>query len=186
MPKRTLKNEYNATETTKKLKLSSITNNEEIFPQSPASTKTHPTLKHKIKFTSSLSKDILTTSSASSSKNISTCSLSLKSTVPPQSEQSQKDNSVPHHQVESQLEFKIVSTNHTTTSIKEDSTDHLLLSSWKLPQEILKKYHNVGVVKLFDWQVECLCTGNVLGRFLFYFKLFFQINSTTINHITIS
>ena len=42
--------------------------------------------------------------------------------------------------------------------------DRLLLSSWGLPDAVLKRYHDVGITKMFEWQAECLLTGNVLGR----------------------
>ena len=49
-------------------------------------------------------------------------------------------------------------------SCKHSSKDHLLLSTWKLPLEVLSRYTEAGVERLFEWQMECLCTGKVLGR----------------------
>ena len=40
----------------------------------------------------------------------------------------------------------------------------LLLSSWGLPREVLVKYAEAGIERMFEWQADCLCTGNVLGK----------------------
>lgn len=42
--------------------------------------------------------------------------------------------------------------------------DRLLLSSWGLPETILDNYQAHGITRMFEWQAECLCTGNALGR----------------------
>lgn len=46
---------------------------------------------------------------------------------------------------------------------KYNEVDKLLLSSWSLPKEVTEKYHQSGIMKLFQWQADCLCTGNVLN-----------------------
>ncbi|XP_015756078.1 PREDICTED: DNA polymerase theta-like [Acropora digitifera] len=38
----------------------------------------------------------------------------------------------------------------------------LELSSWGLPPVVLKRYHEMGITRMFDWQAECLRTGKVL------------------------
>jgi len=40
----------------------------------------------------------------------------------------------------------------------------LCLSSWGLPKDILDKYNEHGITHMFEWQADCLCTGNVLGK----------------------
>lgn len=40
----------------------------------------------------------------------------------------------------------------------------LLLSSWGLPSEVLANYHQLGIDRMFEWQADCLCIGNVLGN----------------------
>ncbi|XP_067676390.1 DNA polymerase theta-like [Haliotis asinina] len=39
----------------------------------------------------------------------------------------------------------------------------LLLSAWGLPDAVLTQYHRLGVRQMFEWQAQCLCTGNVLN-----------------------
>ena len=46
--------------------------------------------------------------------------------------------------------------------------DHLLLSSWGLPREVLLQYKQLGITSMFPWQHDCLLTGNVLGGTLFH------------------
>ncbi|KAL3883562.1 hypothetical protein ACJMK2_029814 [Sinanodonta woodiana] len=41
--------------------------------------------------------------------------------------------------------------------------DQLALSSWGLPDTVLKQYHSRGITHMFPWQAECLLSGNVLG-----------------------
>ena len=36
------------------------------------------------------------------------------------------------------------------------------LASWGLPPSVLQRYHEMGITHMFEWQVECLRTGNVL------------------------
>lgn len=47
-----------------------------------------------------------------------------------------------------------------------DDDERLRLSSWGLPEPVLRKYKENGVRKLFPWQAECLCTGRVLGEYV--------------------
>ena len=54
-------------------------------------------------------------------------------------------------------------------STTQDSTGHCLtqdqctLSSWGLPAGILEQYHKIGIKTMFQWQAQCLRTGNVLN-----------------------
>ena len=53
------------------------------------------------------------------------------------------------------------------------SGNPLELSSWGLPPEVLRKYNEMGITHMFEWQAACLQTGKVLtggelGRFYFY------------------
>ena len=45
-----------------------------------------------------------------------------------------------------------------------ETGDRLMLSSWGLPQVVLDNYRQHGITGMFDWQADCLCTGNVLGK----------------------
>lgn len=50
-----------------------------------------------------------------------------------------------------------------------DHTDKLLLSSWGLPKPVLDRYQGRGVLRMFEWQAECLTQGGVLeGKNLVY------------------
>uniref|UniRef100_A0A8C8S5R2 DNA polymerase theta n=1 Tax=Pelusios castaneus TaxID=367368 RepID=A0A8C8S5R2_9SAUR len=54
-------------------------------------------------------------------------------------------------------------------NIPDDKADKLLLASWGLPTVVLEKYHSLGVVRMFEWQAECLMLGQVLeGKNLVY------------------
>uniref|UniRef100_A0A8C4TR75 DNA polymerase theta n=1 Tax=Falco tinnunculus TaxID=100819 RepID=A0A8C4TR75_FALTI len=54
-------------------------------------------------------------------------------------------------------------------NVPEEQADKLLLASWGLPKAVLEKYHSLGVVKMFEWQAECLMLGQVLeGKNLVY------------------
>ncbi|XP_057271932.1 DNA polymerase theta [Pezoporus wallicus] len=58
---------------------------------------------------------------------------------------------------------------HPQVNIPEEQADKLLLASWGLPRAVLKKYHSLGVVQMFEWQAECLMLGHVLeGKNLVY------------------
>ncbi|CAH1246909.1 POLQ [Branchiostoma lanceolatum] len=49
------------------------------------------------------------------------------------------------------------------------SQNPLLLSSWGLPESVLQCYHDNRITHLFEWQAECLRTGDVLaGKNLVY------------------
>ncbi|XP_033740640.1 LOW QUALITY PROTEIN: DNA polymerase theta-like [Pecten maximus] len=47
--------------------------------------------------------------------------------------------------------------------ISDGHTDRLVLANWGLPDTVLKQYHRRGIITMFDWQAECLCTENVLA-----------------------
>uniref|UniRef100_A0A8D0GJD7 DNA polymerase theta n=1 Tax=Sphenodon punctatus TaxID=8508 RepID=A0A8D0GJD7_SPHPU len=54
-------------------------------------------------------------------------------------------------------------------NLPDDQADKLLLASWGLPQAVLEKYHSLGVIRMFEWQAECLMLGQVLeGKNLVY------------------
>ncbi len=53
--------------------------------------------------------------------------------------------------------------------------DRLALSSWGLPDVVLQRYREHRITRMFDWQAECLCTGNVLSE---YSSDFFEIENT--------
>ncbi|XP_078659196.1 DNA polymerase theta-like [Branchiostoma floridae x Branchiostoma belcheri] len=60
-------------------------------------------------------------------------------------------------------------TSTTGVSPGARSQNPLLLSSWGLPESVLQCYHDNRITQLFDWQAECLQTGEVLaGRNLVY------------------
>ena len=42
------------------------------------------------------------------------------------------------------------------------SADQLELKSWSLPDPILKRYHDLGITHMFDWQAECLLQSQAL------------------------
>ncbi|KAM3848147.1 LOW QUALITY PROTEIN: DNA polymerase theta [Vipera latastei] len=53
--------------------------------------------------------------------------------------------------------------------VPDDNSDKLLLANWELPKTVLEKYHGLGVVRMFQWQAECLMADQVLeGRNLVY------------------
>ncbi|KAK3748922.1 hypothetical protein QZH41_019878, partial [Actinostola sp. cb2023] len=64
------------------------------------------------------------------------------------------------------------STGSSTSSILEvcpgSDSDVLNLASWGLPPSVLQRYNDMGITHMFEWQAECLRTGNVLrgGRVL--------------------
>ncbi|XP_019619912.1 PREDICTED: DNA polymerase theta-like [Branchiostoma belcheri] len=60
-------------------------------------------------------------------------------------------------------------TSTTGVSPGARSQNPLLLSSWGLPESVLQCYHDNRITQLFEWQAECLQTGEVLaGRNLVY------------------
>ncbi|XP_033029736.1 DNA polymerase theta, partial [Lacerta agilis] len=53
--------------------------------------------------------------------------------------------------------------------VPDEQADKLLLANWGLPKAVLDKYHSLGVVRMFQWQAECLMVGQVLeGENLVY------------------
>ncbi|CAI5797066.1 DNA polymerase theta [Podarcis lilfordi] len=53
--------------------------------------------------------------------------------------------------------------------VPDEQADKLLLANWGLPKAVLDKYHGLGVVRMFQWQAECLMVGQVLeGENLVY------------------
>jgi len=46
----------------------------------------------------------------------------------------------------------------------EISDNCLKLSAWGIPNTVLAKYKELGITTMFQWQAECLCTGNVLSE----------------------
>uniref|UniRef100_A0A6I8P2U6 DNA polymerase theta n=1 Tax=Ornithorhynchus anatinus TaxID=9258 RepID=A0A6I8P2U6_ORNAN len=50
-----------------------------------------------------------------------------------------------------------------SVTVPEGRMDKLLLASWGLPHEVLETYRRLGVVRMFEWQAECLLLGRVLG-----------------------
>ena len=56
----------------------------------------------------------------------------------------------------------LISTCHALV-ILGATEDQLSLSSWGLPEPVLKQYHRRGITHMFAWQAECLLQGNVLG-----------------------
>ncbi|XP_038613775.1 DNA polymerase theta [Tachyglossus aculeatus] len=50
-----------------------------------------------------------------------------------------------------------------SVTVPEGPVDKLLLASWGLPHVVLEKYRRLGVVRMFEWQAECLLLGQVLG-----------------------
>ena len=42
------------------------------------------------------------------------------------------------------------------------SGNPLELSSWGLPPEVLRRYNELGITHMFEWQADCLRTGKVL------------------------
>ena len=58
-----------------------------------------------------------------------------------------------------------LSESHSRSVLDPDvssSGNPLELSSWGLPPEVLRKYNDLGITHMFEWQAECLRTGKVL------------------------
>ncbi|KAG2456355.1 DPOLQ polymerase, partial [Polypterus senegalus] len=54
-------------------------------------------------------------------------------------------------------------------AVPAEQSEKLLLSNWSLPKSVLQKYQSYGVVKMFEWQAECLTMGQVLeGKNIIY------------------
>uniref|UniRef100_A0A8C6XGN6 DNA polymerase theta n=1 Tax=Naja naja TaxID=35670 RepID=A0A8C6XGN6_NAJNA len=65
------------------------------------------------------------------------------------------------------LDFHLGPCQHV--DVPDDKSDKLLLANWGLPKAVLEKYHGLGVVRMFQWQAECLMADQVLeGRNLVY------------------
>lgn len=65
------------------------------------------------------------------------------------------------------LDFHLGPCQHV--DVPDDNSDKLLLANWELPKTVLEKYHGLGVVRMFQWQAECLMADQVLeGRNLVY------------------
>ncbi|XP_078577834.1 DNA polymerase theta-like isoform X2 [Branchiostoma floridae x Branchiostoma japonicum] len=63
----------------------------------------------------------------------------------------------------------LTSPTSTAVSPGAGSQNPLLLSSWGLPESVLQCYHDNRITQLFEWQAECLRTGDVLaGKNLVY------------------
>lgn len=63
---------------------------------------------------------------------------------------------------------KNASTSFLTTPSKT-TKNHLLLSSWGLPEKVLENYSARGITSMFEWQAECLMLPGILtGRNLVY------------------
>uniref|UniRef100_A0A8D0GH93 DNA polymerase theta n=1 Tax=Sphenodon punctatus TaxID=8508 RepID=A0A8D0GH93_SPHPU len=70
---------------------------------------------------------------------------------------------------EDDFQFYIYLFNHIFTPPLLKQLGALLLASWGLPQAVLEKYHSLGVIRMFEWQAECLMLGQVLeGKNLVY------------------
>ena len=54
------------------------------------------------------------------------------------------------------------------------SENPLELSSWGLPPEVLRRYHEMGITQMFEWQAACLRTGKVLAGGKIFFAGFFK------------
>ncbi|XP_060619374.2 DNA polymerase theta [Anolis sagrei] len=58
---------------------------------------------------------------------------------------------------------------HQRVGVPEELADKLLLANWGLPKAVLEKYNSLGMVRMFQWQAECLMVGQVLeGKNLVY------------------
>ena len=42
--------------------------------------------------------------------------------------------------------------------------DENQLQNWNLPEQILRHYEQKGLIRLFDWQVECLQSPGVIDN----------------------
>ena len=53
----------------------------------------------------------------------------------------------------------------TSTTIEQSLTSQemLELKHWGLPELVLMRYRQKGIVTMFQWQMECLTIGNVLS-----------------------
>lgn len=44
------------------------------------------------------------------------------------------------------------------------SDDKLDLATWDLPEIVIKKYEEIGIKRMFEWQAECLMSGSALSK----------------------
>ena len=55
------------------------------------------------------------------------------------------------------------------TTPSKNVKNHLLLSNWGLPDQVLEQYSSRGITSMFEWQAECLTLPGILsGRNLVY------------------
>ena len=52
-----------------------------------------------------------------------------------------------------------------TGVVEERKNLKSILSKWKFPVSISKKYEEKGIVEIFDWQADCLNNVQVSGSF---------------------
>lgn len=50
------------------------------------------------------------------------------------------------------------------------------LSSWGLPNSVLDQYKKVGITTMFEWQAQCLRTGNVLNGGILIVYCYLKLN----------
>ena len=58
------------------------------------------------------------------------------------------------------------STHDTSTQSSSQSCltqEQCELSSWGIPNSVLEQYKKIGITTMFEWQAQCLRTGNVLN-----------------------
>ncbi|XP_078375483.1 DNA polymerase theta-like isoform X1 [Oculina patagonica] len=70
----------------------------------------------------------------------------------------------PGHENKSHLSSRL-SDSHSRSVLEPDvssSGNPLELSSWGLPAEVLRRYNELGITHMFEWQADCLRTGKVL------------------------
>lgn len=60
--------------------------------------------------------------------------------------------------------FHRATISNSVTSSRICTIDRCKLSSWGLPQTILRKYESRGVTSMFPWQVECLSNRDLLEK----------------------
>ena len=72
-----------------------------------------------------------------------------------------KVSSQANRQVEDQMD---PSTAATQSSNANQATRDLQLTSWNLPQKVLKQYASHGISSIYPWQAQCLMLPGVLGR----------------------
>lgn len=58
---------------------------------------------------------------------------------------------------------KISTQNSSSSSQACLTQEQCELTSWGLPDNILEQYKKIGITTMFEWQAQCLRTGNVLN-----------------------